>query len=137
MAPHEVRHGWSASARCADPAVADELFPILSLRYSPIEVMDRVMFPEKGTNSSSADVRSAIYADARSVCAGCPVAVDCLEAALAQEGNAGSGRFGMRGGLDPDERTALVRRRRRRDPLSTPGIDRNVGGLTTTEEASP
>ena len=47
------------------------------------------------------------YSAARRICAGCPVAADCLEHALAvpEQG-------GMWGGLDPDERRLLRRRRR-------------------------
>ena len=47
------------------------------------------------------------YSDARRICAGCPVAADCLEHALAVPE-----QDGMWGGLDPDERRLLRRRRR-------------------------
>lgn len=44
------------------------------------------------------------------VCAACPVAGDCLESAMLEEGGHG-GRHGIRGGLTPEERRALHRRR--------------------------
>lgn len=44
-------------------------------------------------------------------CARCPVAVDCLETALEEEGTR-VGRYGIRGGLTPKQRITLSRRRR-------------------------
>lgn len=56
------------------------------------------------------------YVHARKVCGVCPVRDDCLEACLDEEagelGGAGRLRSGMRGGMSPDERHALVRGRR-------------------------
>lgn len=42
-------------------------------------------------------------------CAACPVRQQCLDAALAEEGNR-SGRYGIRGGLTPVQRRLLNRR---------------------------
>ena len=44
------------------------------------------------------------YAQARLICAGCPVREDCLETHLAEQ-------LGLWGGLSPPERVALRRRR--------------------------
>ena len=53
---------------------------------------------------------SNAYAKAREICSGCPVAAACLEVAMAAERDrAHGGRFGMFGGLSPNER-ANVRR---------------------------
>lgn len=47
------------------------------------------------------------YADARALCAGCPVMQECLESALATRAE------GFWGGKDDDERKSLRRRRQR------------------------
>ena len=50
------------------------------------------------------------------VCATCPVATECLEAALAKEGNlAGQYRYGIRGGTTPEQRASLARARTGKD----------------------
>lgn len=55
-------------------------------------------FPERG----------AYYTAARAACAACPVAAQCLEAAMREERGAGiTGRFGMRGGMTPEDRHRL------------------------------
>lgn len=46
---------------------------------------------------------------AKSVCRDCPVQAACLEEAMATEDS----RYGIYGGLTPDERSDLARRRRR------------------------
>lgn len=47
------------------------------------------------------------------ICAACPVQTECLEAALAEEGNLwAGGRFGIRGGTTPRERARIARQRR-------------------------
>lgn len=52
--------------------------------------------------------------DAKAVCAHCSVRPECLELALALEGNdVAAARGGVWGGLDPDERAALARQRKR------------------------
>jgi WhiB family redox-sensing transcriptional regulator len=53
------------------------------------------------------------WTHARTICRACPVRNLCLEDALAVE-SPGQLRFGMRGGLTPDEREQLNRRRTRR-----------------------
>jgi WhiB family transcriptional regulator, redox-sensing transcriptional regulator len=56
----------------------------------------------------SPEVALAGYAGVRRVCAACPVRTQCLDYAMAMEGN--SDRFhrsGMWGGLTPGERAAL------------------------------
>lgn len=51
-------------------------------------------------------------AAARQACLGCRVKDSCLELALRQEGALGN-VHGVRGGLAPDEREALIRARRK------------------------
>ncbi|MGW6007205.1 WhiB family transcriptional regulator [Oerskovia enterophila] len=56
------------------------------------------------------DLPSA-YDDARTICAGCPVAEACLQVALEAESRShGALRFGMYGGTTPAERTAVFRK---------------------------
>lgn len=51
---------------------------------------------------------SGAYDDARTCCAGCSARADCLEEAMAGEGDlAPGGRHGMWGGFTPRERHAL------------------------------
>jgi hypothetical protein len=52
---------------------------------------------------------------AQAVCARCPLSIkqECLEVAMRTEGNSGAtGRHGVFGGLDPQERADLARQRR-------------------------
>lgn len=67
-----------------------------------------LFFPTVGVESSNKAVRDAAWAAPRAVCQGCPVRALCLDSALAnREGE------GMFGGLTPDERRAVARRRGR------------------------
>jgi len=53
------------------------------------------------------------YSRARGVCAGCAVRAECLDDAMAREGDADhGGRAGLWGGLSPDQRAALALIRR-------------------------
>lgn len=52
------------------------------------------------------------YVEAKSVCGRCPVTQECLEYALAHE--SGGLRFGVWGGLAPEERRRMNIRRQRR-----------------------
>lgn len=92
MHPRPTRHntpesgpagGWSARAACR--GMDTELF-----------------FPSKGNVQQ--------VQEAKAVCYGCPVREDCLEEALSFEGNKD---FGILGGLDEVERSAIRRRRQR------------------------
>ena len=74
---------WRESAACA--GVDPEMF-----------------FPGTGGNR-----HMDTYAEARRVCARCPVTLQCLEDALAHE------EWGMRGGLTPDEQHQLRKDRQR------------------------
>jgi WhiB family transcriptional regulator, redox-sensing transcriptional regulator len=76
---------WAARASCADTGPA-------------------VFFPPHGDPA----------AQARQICARCPVRSDCLTYALDADE-----RYGIWGGLDPDERRRL-RRKLRTDPPQTP-----------------
>jgi len=52
--------------------------------------------------------------EAKAVCGQCTVRAECLELALALEGNdPAAARAGVWGGLDPEERARTARRRRR------------------------
>ncbi|MFD6163733.1 WhiB family transcriptional regulator [Oerskovia sp. NPDC060287] len=54
------------------------------------------------------------YDDARRICAGCPVASTCLQAAVdAESSSYGALRFGMYGGTTPAERSAVLRKQQR------------------------
>jgi hypothetical protein len=50
---------------------------------------------------------------AKEICAACPVRVACLTSALAAEGTGWGGRYGIWGGLTPEERQELARPVRR------------------------
>lgn len=80
------RYGWWQEAECATVDSA----PWFPLGVNGPQTLDRL---------------EAQYADAKAVCDVCPVAADCLRAALIEEGGAATNiRFGMRGGMRPDER---------------------------------
>jgi WhiB family redox-sensing transcriptional regulator len=54
-----------------------------------------------------------LYDAARTICRQCPVRAECLADALEQETGSGCGyRYGMFGGLTPNERYTLDRHRR-------------------------
>lgn len=62
--------------------------------------MDDLFFPEKSGNGH--------YEAARQICGTCPVRQACLDVAMQEEGNLSApSRYGMRGGLTPDERYKL------------------------------
>ena len=54
------------------------------------------------------------WADARAVCEDCPVRTTCLEAALSRREP-----HGLFGGLDPDQRRQIIRRRNRYQAVSS------------------
>jgi hypothetical protein len=59
--------------------------------------------------------KEAAWLDAQAVCLGCPLALraECLEVAMCTEGkSSATGRHGVFGGLDPQERAELARQRR-------------------------
>jgi WhiB family redox-sensing transcriptional regulator len=66
----------------------------------PAVVQKKVFFPEPGANATPA----------RRICATCPVRTDCLRDALEHRDIA----FGVRGGLTPTQRRALLHDRARR-----------------------
>ena len=78
---------WRFRAACAG-LPGDEFFPT-------------------GAWGAANDVAGAYQAAAR-VCVRCPVRLECLEAALDEEGPSSAGnRYGMRGGLTPGQRRAV------------------------------
>lgn len=66
-----------------------------------------LMYPAPGGDGSA-------YQTAREMCMRCPVPEECLDDAMAYEGNAGkSSRYGVRAGLTPAQRADLYARGRR------------------------
>lgn len=83
------RDDWATDAQCA--------------RVDP-----EIFFPDSGD-------RPAI-AEAKSICASCPVRIACLDEALAQEGGrTASNRFGIRGGKTHSQRYHLYTRMRKQE----------------------
>lgn len=82
---------WRQQGNCSDipPAKTDPWF-------FPLGVW-------QGPNESRAG-----YAKALALCIDCPVQDACLEAAMTEEGPAAAGnRYGMRGGMTPNQRRLL------------------------------
>ncbi|UGQ09404.1 WhiB family transcriptional regulator [Yinghuangia sp. ASG 101] len=73
-----------------------------------------------GRPEEPAVVRMAREEDAKRICARCAVLLECRDAALA-DATAAPEITGVRGGLTPEERRAIARRRRRR-------VSRRVAG---------
>jgi WhiB family redox-sensing transcriptional regulator len=72
-----------------------------------------LFFPATGTASASQAVRDAAWEAPRAICRRCPVRDECLAQSL-DDGDT----EGMFGGLTPDERRAVGRRRARRRTIS-------------------
>jgi hypothetical protein len=68
---------------------------------------------------------------AKAVCRGCPVRAECLGETMRTERP--RARWGVYGGLDPDERDALAGPQERRKPGRKPG--RAYQGMPTREAA--
>lgn len=84
---HGLMPGWHKAAACAgvDPAT---------------------FFPDAKAGKA--------YAAASAVCHSCPVVWQCLDDALDEEHDLGTqGRYGMRGGLDPEQRARLTAAQRK------------------------
>lgn len=98
---------WMDRAACQSrpPGVTDEEW---SAVFFPPESPDK--FARRRQLSDAA----AKYEQARAVCAQCPVRRQCLESVLDTEG---AWRWGMWGGLTPDERDDEMAKRRRRATL--------------------
>ena len=102
-----------------------------------------VTVPDLGGRALCADEDPALWfpkangkaAKGRAICARCPVAAECLEWALSTSEDSG-----VWGGLDPDERKALARRRdrfaRRRDRLIAVGVNAYTATVLAAREAS-
>lgn len=69
-----------------------------------IDTDPAIFFPEART--AGAD---AARARARTICRGCPVRVECLDAAMLEEAGQQGWRSGIRGGLTPSERDKRAR----------------------------
>jgi WhiB family transcriptional regulator, redox-sensing transcriptional regulator len=87
------------------PGLAAALIGSWAVRASCAQTDPEIFFPPHGDPAT----------EARQICACCPVRDDCLAYALdAAE------RFGIWGGLDPDERRNLYRRLRPQKPGAIP-----------------
>ncbi|MET9416108.1 WhiB family transcriptional regulator [Streptomyces klenkii] len=76
-----------------------------------VAVEPELFFPARGDHAT-ANL-------AREICARCPVIEACLADALKMEGGRShSNRFGIRGGLSPNQRYQLARRQRRANRVS-------------------
>lgn len=96
---------WRIRAACAG-LPGDEFFPT-------------------GSWGAANDVPAA-YAAAARICRRCPVRVECLDAAIAEEGPASAGnRYGMRGGLTPGQRRSVYEARVEAERLA--GLARRFG----------
>jgi WhiB family transcriptional regulator, redox-sensing transcriptional regulator len=98
----------STSIRPLTPAIpnlAAALIGPWTARASCTETDPEVFFPPHGDPATQA----------RQICAQCPVRDDCLAYALDADE-----RYGIWGGLDPDERRSLHRRQRRQPLDPTP-----------------
>jgi len=81
--------------------------PLVPLWRAPDTVACRgedtsLFYPVEGLPFAAQEAR---YQRARAICARCPLARECLEHAMAEERT--GGRYGIRGGLTPEERRAL------------------------------
>lgn len=70
-------------------------------------------FPEGKHARPSRTETPGAYARGKTICRGCPVRTECLDFALQMERVSRDGRYGLWGGLDPDERHRLHRERTR------------------------
>lgn len=90
----------------AIPGLAAALIGPWAARASCAETDPETFFPPHGDPATQA----------RQICARCPVRDDCLAYALDADE-----RFGIWGGLDPDERSKLRRKLRSQQPLPRTG----------------
>lgn len=78
-----------------------------------LETDPELSFPSgEGRRGNGKDAREA---EAKKVCMRCPLTIkqECLEVAMRTEGKASeSARYGVFGGLDPEQRADLARQRR-------------------------
>jgi WhiB family redox-sensing transcriptional regulator len=86
--------------------VAEALIGPWTARASCTETDPGIFFPPHGDPAT----------EARQICARCPVRDDCLAYALDADE-----RYGIWGGLDPDERRSLRRRQHSRKSGTAPG----------------
>ncbi|WP_424891174.1 WhiB family transcriptional regulator [Streptomyces sp. XH2] len=103
----EGRRNDYAAARPAGAMLAFEVAANPGLAGALCAAVEpELFFPERGDHKT-ADL-------AREICARCPVIEACLADALkAEGGRSHSSRFGIRGGLSPNQRYHLARRMRR------------------------
>ncbi|MFB6512073.1 WhiB family transcriptional regulator [Streptomyces virginiae] len=87
--------------------------------------LGRLFLPDRVETIPSTAKGQALIASAKQVCAGCPVAEDCLtDAMIAEKGTDHHGRAGVRGGLTPQERALRARRELRGDAPPPTLLDR-------------
>ncbi|GAB2677550.1 WhiB family transcriptional regulator [Thalassiella azotivora] len=91
--------------RSARPCVAAAVGP--ATHEWMVDALCRQANPEAFYPEGPPLVRRVVAADAKAICAACPVRAECLDHALAT-----GERWGIWGGLDEDERAALTRKYR-------------------------
>lgn len=91
--------GRKQAPRLPSVSITPPWFADASCRELPAELFD-LFYPVKGGS----------YTDARRICRGCPVRVQCLDLAMTAEEGIGE-RFGMFGGLSANERDHLAARK--------------------------
>lgn len=98
----------SSKQQIKNAALADDLIRGTKIEdFSPeCAQYPEVFFPEETDTTTRRQ--------AKKVCGGCEIREACLEAALVLEaGRVASGRYGIWGGLDEQQRASLARKRRR------------------------
>jgi WhiB family redox-sensing transcriptional regulator len=105
-----------AQVRQSKPRAAQHRKPLVPLWRAPGTVACRgadldLFYPAE---SADPEVREANAWKAKALCGRCLLTVTCLEEAMAEEKDGGA-RFGIHGGLDPEERRELQRRRTRQE----------------------
>ncbi|MEU8547810.1 WhiB family transcriptional regulator [Streptomyces roseoverticillatus] len=124
----EGRRNDYRAARPAGAMLAFEVVPDPGLAGALcVAVEPELFFPARGDHAT-ANL-------AREICARCPVIEACLADALKMEGGRShSNRFGIRGGLSPNQRYQLARRLRRASRVSKAARPVEASAMPTAEE---
>jgi len=115
----------SAPARAKRPGAAVQRKAPVPMWRAPDTVACRdqdtsLFYPVEGLR---ADEQEARYWRAKAMCARCPFQDECLERAMAEEKT--GGRYGIRGGMTPEDRKLLARKQSRK-PKGRPGRPRRT-----------
>lgn len=97
---------WHADAACGEPGVDPDWF--FADKHSLVErgLADPNILSQTGLPADSFIVIKEATAEAKAICARCPVQVECLEYALENRE-----QYGVWGGTTRDERKAMLRAR--------------------------